>query len=62
MQLINSIKSCKPSSVADIKSMLYDSQINKDDLATIGMNILSNKLNEPEIKERLQDLAAFMED
>ena len=62
MELINSIKSCKPSSVADIKSMLYDSQINKDDLATIGMNILSNKLNEPEIKERLQDLANFMED
>lgn len=61
-QAVNSMKSCKQASVADIKEMLYVSQINKDDLGQLGMNILSTKLNEPEIKERLQDLADFMED
>ena len=56
------MKSCKQGSVADIKQMLYTSQINKDDLAQLGMTILSAKLNEPDIKERLQDLSDFMED
>ena len=61
-QAVNSMKSCKQGSVVDIKEMLYVSHINKDDLGQLGMNILSAKLNEPEIKERLQDLADFMED
>lgn len=61
-QVVSSMKSCKQGSVADIKHMLYTSQINKDDLAQLGMNILSAKLNEPDTKERLQDLADFMED
>ena len=61
-QVVSSMKSCKQGSVADIKQMLYTSQINKDDLAQLGMTILSAKLNEPDIKERLQDLANYMED
>ena len=61
-EVVSSMKSCKQASVTDIKQMLYTSQINKDDLAQLGMNILSAKLNEPETKERLQDLADFMED
>ncbi len=61
-QAVNSMKSCKQGSVADIKEMLYVSQINKDELGQLGMNILSAKLNESDIKERLQDIADFIED
>ena len=58
---IASMKSCKKEPVGDIKTLLYTSNINKDELALLGMNILNTKLNEPEIKERLRDILEFME-
>lgn len=59
---IGSMKSCKKEPVGDIKKLLYTSNINKDELALLGMNILNSKLNEPEIRERLQDILEFMDD
>jgi len=59
---IVSMKSCKKNPVGDLKQLLYTSNINKDELAQLGMNILAAKLNEPEINERLINLAEFMED
>jgi enoyl-CoA hydratase/carnithine racemase len=59
---INSMKSCKKDPVGDLKQLLYKANINKDELAQLGMNILAAKLNEPEISERLINLAEFMED
>ena len=59
---INSMKNCKKDPVGDLKQLLYKANINKDELAQLGMNILAAKLNEPEISERLINLAEFMED
>jgi enoyl-CoA hydratase/carnithine racemase len=59
---IASMKSCKKGPVGDVKQLVYKSNINKDELAQQGMNILAAKLNEPEISERLINLADFMED
>jgi enoyl-CoA hydratase/carnithine racemase len=62
-QAISKMKSCKQEAVGDIKQLLYaSSHLNKDEVAELGMNILSNKLNDPDIKQRLTDLAEFMED
>ena len=59
---VASMKSCKKDPVGDVKQLLYQANINKDELAQLGMNILAAKLNEPEISERLINLAEFMED
>ena len=59
---ISSMKNCKKGPVGDVKQLLYISNINKDELAQNGMNILAAKLNDPEISERLSNLAEFMED
>jgi enoyl-CoA hydratase/carnithine racemase len=59
---INSMRNCKKDPVGDVKQLLYTANINKDELAQLGMNILAAKLNEPEISERLINLAEFMED
>jgi enoyl-CoA hydratase/carnithine racemase len=56
------MKSCKKESVGDIKKLLYTSHIHKDELASMGMNMLNTRLNEPEIRERLQDILDFMSD
>jgi len=61
LRAIASMKSCKKEPVGDIKKLLYTLHINKDELALLGMNILNTKLNEPEIKERLQNILDFME-
>lgn len=61
LKAMASMKSCRKEPVGDIKRLLYTSQINKDELAVMGMNILNAKLNEPEIRERLQDILDFME-
>lgn len=61
-ELIQSMKSCKQNSVGDIKTMLYNAAYSKDELAQTGMDILSERLNQEDIKERLQDIVAFMED
>ena len=60
--LTQTMKSCKQHSVGDIKQMLYDVTYSKDELAKTGMAILSQRLNQADIKERLQDIVAFMED
>jgi len=59
---ISSMKNCKKDPVGDVKQLLYTANINKDELAQLGMNILAAKLNEPEISERLINLAEFMGD
>ncbi|HXD92958.1 MAG TPA: enoyl-CoA hydratase/isomerase family protein [Bacteroidia bacterium] len=58
---ISSMKNCKKDPVGDVKQLLYTANINKDELAQLGMNILAAKLNEAEISERLINLAEFME-
>jgi methylglutaconyl-CoA hydratase len=55
------MKSCKKEPVGDIKKLLYTAHINKDELALMGMKILNTRLNEPEIRGRLQDILDFME-
>jgi len=57
---INSMRSCKPGAVADIKEIIYTAYISKDELALKGMNILSARLREEEIKQRLKDISDFM--
>ncbi len=59
---ISSMKNCKKDPVGDVKQLLYKANIQKDELAQLGMNILAAKLNDPEISERLINLAEFMED
>lgn len=58
---VSSMKNCKKAPVGDVKELLYISNINKDDLAQNGMDILAAKLNDPEVSERLINLAEFME-
>lgn len=58
---INSMKSCKKESVGELKQLLYVSQINKDELALLGMKILNAKLNSPEIKQKLKDISEFLD-
>lgn len=57
---VNALRSCKPGGVSDIKELLYNSHGNKDELAVRGMNILNERLQEPEIKQRLKDISDFM--
>ena len=57
---VNSMRSCKPCAVEDIKEIVYTSNANKDELAVKGMNILNKRLQEPEIKQRLKDISDFM--
>ncbi len=59
---ISTMKSCKQQSVEDMKQLLYNSTINKDELALKGMQILSDRLKEEEIIERLTNLSEFMEE
>ena len=59
---ISTLKHCKQDSVAAIKQLTYNSHLSKDELAVLGMQVLSGKLNETEVQERLQNLVEFMED
>jgi enoyl-CoA hydratase/carnithine racemase len=61
-KVFGSMKSCKQEPIGTLKQILYNSHLTKDELAKQGMNILSAKLNEPEISERLRNLAEFMAD
>ncbi len=61
-KVLSSMKSCKQEPIGILKQLLYNSHLHKDELAKQGMNVLSAKLNEPEISERLKNLAEFMED
>ena len=60
--VFDTYRSCKPHSVAAIKELVYESNIDKDVLAQKGMDILIAKLNEPEISDRLKSIAEFMEE
>lgn len=62
LKAMASMKSCKKEPVGDIKNLLYASHNSRDELALMGMNILNTRLNEPEIRERLQDILDFMGD
>jgi enoyl-CoA hydratase/carnithine racemase len=57
---INSMRSCKPGAVSDMKEILYASHISKNELAQMGMTTLITRLNDPEIKQRLKDISDFM--
>jgi len=61
-QALNSMKSCKQKPVGKLKQLLYNSHIDKDDLAAQGMDVLSAKLKDSEVSARLKNLAEFMED
>ncbi|HEX7414980.1 MAG TPA: hypothetical protein VF411_13130, partial [Bacteroidia bacterium] len=56
------MKSCKQKPIGKLKQLLYNSHLNKDDLAQQGMSILTAKLKDTEVSERLKNLAEFMED
>lgn len=53
------MRSCKIDSVADIKEMLYESHLSQDSIAKKGMDILSKRLQEPEIEQRIKDISDF---
>ncbi len=59
---IGTMRSCKSDSVGTIKELIYDSHLSKDEYSNLGMKILSDKLSEPEVFERLQDIVSFMKD
>ncbi len=59
-EAIQTMRSCKPGAVRDIKEILYLSSSNKDELAVKGMHVLNQRLQEPEIKQRLKDLSDFI--
>ena len=58
---VNSMKSCKPDSIGDFKNLLYNSHLSKTQLSQKGMNLLLSKLKNPEIKQRLINLAEFLD-
>jgi enoyl-CoA hydratase/carnithine racemase len=60
--VFDAYRSCKPDSVAAIKELVYESNMDKDLLAQKGMDILIAKLNEPEISDRLKAIAEFMDE
>lgn len=57
---ITTLRACKPNAVQDMKHILYASQLNKDELAQMGMDILNTRLHESDIKQRLKDISDFM--
>ena len=59
---ISTMRSCKRDSVGAIKELVYNSHLSKDEYARLGMKLLSDKLNDDEVSERLQNLVEFMED
>lgn len=59
---LHTMKACKQEPIGILKELLYNTHLTKDELAKQGMHILAAKLSEPEISERLRNLADFMED
>ena len=59
-ELMQTMKSCKKDSVTDLKSILYHAPVQKEILAQQGMDMLSGRLKEPEIRQRLEALVDFM--
>jgi methylglutaconyl-CoA hydratase len=59
---IGTMRSCKKESVGTIKELIYDSHLSKDEYSILGMKILSDKLNDTDVRERLQNLAEFLGD
>jgi enoyl-CoA hydratase/carnithine racemase len=59
---LDDMKSCKQKPIGKLKQLLYNSHLDKDDLAEQGMDILSDKLKDTEVSARLKNLAEFMED
>ncbi|MHB8260437.1 MAG: enoyl-CoA hydratase/isomerase family protein [Bacteroidia bacterium] len=56
------MKSCQQKPIGKLKQLLYNSHLNKDDLAQQGMDVLSAKLKDTEVSDRLKNLAEFMAD
>ncbi len=59
---LTEMKSSKIGAVGEIKKMLYNSHLDKDNLGKLGLDNLLSKLNDPEIFERLKDLVEFMDE
>ncbi len=57
---VNTMRSCKTTAVGDIKEILYTFHSNNDELALQGMINLRAKLQDPEINQRLQDIAEML--
>jgi enoyl-CoA hydratase/carnithine racemase len=62
IRAIGTMKSCKKDSIGTIKELVYDSHLSKDEYARLGMKILSEKLTDTEVFERLKDIVEFMKD
>jgi enoyl-CoA hydratase/carnithine racemase len=56
---MNTMRSCKKESVADLKALLSNAHLNKHELGQMGINILLTKLTNPEMREKLKDISDF---
>jgi hypothetical protein len=54
------MRSVKMDSVGDLKEMLYNRHLHKDELSRLGMENLNNRLNDDELREKLQALVEFL--
>jgi enoyl-CoA hydratase/carnithine racemase len=61
-EAIKTMSACKPGSVVDLKQMLYEKELGKDVLSAKGMALLKQRLDDPEIKQRIKDLSDFLGD
>ena len=59
---INSLKHCKKQSVIDLKSLLKQNRGDSDSLTQMGITLLQERLQDTKTRERLKNLAYFLED
>ena len=60
LDAINSMRSCKHDAVGDLKHILYGHYLNNEGLPIEGMRNLSQKLKDPDILQRLKDIADML--
>jgi len=60
LDAINSMRSCKHDAVGDLKHILYGHYLNNEGLSIEGMRNLSQKLKDPDILQRLKDIADML--
>lgn len=59
---MQSMRSCKKESIVDLKNLLANTHLDKDTLGQMGINTLLAKLVSPEMRERLKDIADFLDE
>lgn len=57
---MNTMKSCKKESVGNLKGLLAQTHLSKDELEQYGIDILLSKLADFEMRSRLKDISDFM--